>query len=316
MNLSTFLDGAIVGGLVAAISAYPLLTLIRLLKARQTINRFAPESHQAKQGTPTMGGLIVLAGLAGLAAMRSETAPVVGWTLLFGLIGFVDDYVVPRLMPGKRGLGWLPKLAMQIGAASLAPTLIGLRPGVATIAVAVVVVLFFVNAYNFADGLDGLAGSLGVVHFAALAVLGGVLGVSLPVGVLGAAVGGLVMFLFLNAPPAKVFMGDTGSLVLGALMGLATLGFATGPTGDLALGASLGPVAVLSLVMVAELVPVPLQVGWYKLTKKRLFPMTPIHHGFEKVGWPESRVVWCFALAQFVFAIVAIWWALKLGGAA
>lgn len=316
MILAPFLDGAITGGLVAGILAYPLLLAIRALKARQTINRFAPETHQAKQGTPTMGGLIVLAGLAGLAAVRTVTASVVGWTLLFGLIGFVDDFVVPRLMPGKRGLGWLPKLAMQVGAAALAPALIGLRPGAGTVAVAVVVVLFFVNAYNFADGLDGLAGSLGVVHFSALAVLGGVTGVPLPVTVLGAAVGGLVVFLFLNAPPAKVFMGDTGSLALGALMGLATLGFVSTPAGGLSVGAPAWPVAVLSLMMVAELVPVPLQVGWYKLTKKRLFPMTPIHHGFEKIGWPESRVVWCFALVQFVLAIVAIWWALRLGGPA
>ncbi|MCW5940790.1 MAG: hypothetical protein KIS66_01070 [Fimbriimonadaceae bacterium] len=316
MTLRAFLDGAVSGGLVAAVCAYPVLSLIRLLKARQTINRFAPEAHQAKQGTPTMGGFVVLAGLAGLAAIRPETAPVVGWVLLFGLIGFVDDFVVPRLMPGKRGLGWLPKLAMQVGAAAAAPGLIGLSFSALSVAVSVVAVLFFVNAYNFADGLDGLAGSLGLVHFSALAALAAVLGVPLPAAVLGATVGGLTVFLFLNAPPAKVFMGDTGSLALGALMGLATLAFFVGPAGQMRVGPSLGPLVVLSLMMVAELVPVPIQVGWYKLTKKRLFPMTPIHHGFETVGWPESRVVWCFALAQFVFAIVAIWWALNLGGAA
>jgi phospho-N-acetylmuramoyl-pentapeptide-transferase len=300
----------------------PILLLLARLKSRQTVSQYAPEGHQIKQGTPTMGGLIVLCGmLAGpwmsLGSGRRESIiiPYTALVIGFALIGFIDDYAVPRLIPGKRGLGWKQKLVMQFALAT---------PFVATgfnlySALAVVVILFFANAYNFADGLDGLSGSLGVLLCVGLGGLSLVTqknASDLPI--VAAIAGAFLPFLWWNAPPARVFMGDVGSLPIGAALGVIALSL-----GDPAkqvpssspplIWISLG---VLSLVMVAELVPVPLQIFWVKVFKKRLFSYTPIHHAFEKKGWPESRVVWSFALVQCLFAAIAISIALGSQGAA
>ena len=180
-------------------------------------------------------------------------------------------------------------------------------------------ILFFANAYNFSDGLDGLSGTL------LLGLLLGMLGLcwnghqfeaSFATPLIFIAFGAVIPFLFWNAPKAKVFMGDVGSLPIGALLGgFWFLGFPGpnelkrigpepallpyGSTFYLALG-------VWSLMMVAELVPVPLQIASVKLRKKKIFPYTPIHHAFEKAGWPETRVVFVFALLQLIFSMAAI----------
>ncbi len=301
--------------LVAGVSAGPILALLRAMRSKQTIDPFAPATHQAKGGTPTMGGLITLAGVvAGLLAAiatlpgRERAFLVSGLVLvaLFGLIGFVDDFVVPRMVKGKRGLGWRQKIAMQVGAAvlGLLPS-VGFAPG--PLALGVFAILFASNAYNFADGLDGLAGSILLAYAAGLFGVAGVTGDPAVGAVALVAAGGIVPFLFVNAHPARVFMGDVGSLPLGALLGLASLGVldggarVAGPTPVLFVA-----VVALNLMLAAELVPVPIQVFWFKKTGRRVFPATPIHHGFEKRGWPETRVVAAFALAQVVFSALAV----------
>jgi phospho-N-acetylmuramoyl-pentapeptide-transferase len=128
--------------------------------------------------------------------------------------------------------------------------------------------------------------------------------------------GAFIPFLFWNAPPAKVFMGDVGSLPIGAFFGacaaklvLAHSYFQTydpGFVGGYSYGSLLVPVLIVSVVMIIELVPVPMQVGYYKLTKKRIFPMTPIHHSFEVKGWPETRVAWSFILFQLLLVVLAL----------
>ena len=318
---------------LSALLAAPLMALLRKLNAKQTIHTHAPESHQVKEGTPTMGGLIILAGLVpALVVNALKLGPavyfIVGLVVAFAAIGFIDDYVVPRSGSGKRGLGWAPKLMMQFAAATLAGPALGLSFHPLSWGVLVLFVLFFTNAFNFADGLDGLAGSVGVIFALGLTV---VLAIALPLANLGpsmALVGAILPFLFLNAHPAKVFMGDVGALPIGALLGLLVfaplrdvilplvdpVGFAAEnhPPMPFAPSAAVIPLLVLSIVMIAELVPVPLQVGYFKLTKgKRLFPFTPIHHSFEKKGWPETRVVWSFALVQLLCALVAIYLALR-----
>jgi phospho-N-acetylmuramoyl-pentapeptide-transferase len=315
---------------VSALCAYPIWRLLLLTKSRQTVSEYAPEGHQVKQGTPTMGGLIIMAGyLAAVVGsyflpIPSEIAyldrvkpAILVLAIGFMLVGFVDDFVVPRMIKGKRGLGWKQKILMQFGLAIFAA---GINYGWQIdfpFAASVFLILFFSNAYNFSDGLDGLSGTL------LLGLVAGIVGIGLltawmePVlAMVLPFAGAVIPFLYLNSPPAKVFMGDAGSLPIGAVLGLAVscLTFAPGwslidATTSLASAGS-SPVnaacTVLALIMVVELVPVPLQILSVKLRKKRLFPYTPIHHAFEKAGWPETRVVGLFSLTQLVLAFLAV----------
>lgn len=300
------MQAAWVAFFASALAAWPIYRLLLGLESRQTVSPYAPEGHQAKQGTPTMGGLIVLVGiLAGLVFLNArEQTPglaVVGLLALsFAAIGLLDDFVVPRIRPGVRGLGWKEKLAMQLLAATGALALDPNWRSPGAMAIGVFVVLFYSNAYNFSDGLDGLAGSLGVLLCAGFAVLAPG---AAPVALVVAA--GLVVFLFLNAPPARVFMGDVGSLPIGAIFGYLALSAVLFPTSLAVDTTALAAIGVLSLVMIVELVPVPLQIFWVKVFKRRLFSYTPIHHAFEKQGWPESRVVWMFVLVQLVLLFTA-----------
>ncbi|MBS1714693.1 MAG: hypothetical protein JST30_10200 [Armatimonadetes bacterium] len=314
MALDPFVRDVVVAGgvgLVGAAIAAPL-TYQALLKtgSRQTVSEFVPE-HSGKQGTPTMGGIIVIVGiLTALMAVQPVHLFAVVLVAWYGLIGFLDDYVVPKMMPGKRGLGWMPKLAMQV-----VPFLVlwALAPGSPPwiIGVTAFVVLFFANGFNFADGMDGLAGGIGVVLALSIAVLSLVPGTgvdrTLTAGMIALACA-FVPFLVLNAPPAKVFMGDVGSLPIGALLGLAYL---QATLFRVPAAPDWKPVLLtlpLLIVLLVEIVPGPLQVASAKLRKgKRLFPFkTPVHHGFQAAGWPETRVVALFVLTQFVGSMVAL----------
>lgn len=334
MDLYDRLLGSFSLSLAASAVASPfILKLLSSIKSRQEISQYVPE-HAKKQGTPTMGGLIVLVGLllSGFVFGGADAWPLMTLVLLFALIGFVDDFVVPRCSPGKRGLGWVPKLLMQFSAAALS---VGWHwsqsPGLSLAVCAGMVfwVVAVANAYNFADGLDGLAGTIGLILAVTVAMLGLGGGLQLlAVAMIGLA-GAIVPFLFINAPPAKVFMGDVGSLPIGAALafGLATFGFRgaigqlPGQTAELLTPGYQNPMVfilvlfLLHLVLLAELIPVPLQIISVKLFKKRIFPKTPIHHAFEVAGWPETKIVALFGLAQLVacilaFLILKIW----LGG--
>lgn len=303
---------------VSAILAKPILATLLSLGSRQTVSAHAPEGHQKKQGTPTMGGLIVIAGaLAAMLVVGARDAAAIVLLIGFALIGFVDDYVVPRRFVGKRGLGWKQKILMQLGVAIVAALLARFSP-VASVGL-VFVVLFYSNAYNFADGLDGLAGTILLGLAGGLLVLGLITAAPLAMVLpLTALLGGIVPFLFLNAPPARVFMGDVGSLPIGAVLGYVVTRFGMGfyrlmfpygmATANPTVWVRVSPWALLmiSLMMVAELVPVPLQILSVKVRKKKLFPYTPIHHAFEKAGWPETRVVYHFALVQLLLSVIAI----------
>lgn len=297
----------------AALAAGPILAMLRAMKSRQTVSEFAPVTHKVKGGTPTMGGLIVLVGiLFGLVFSwpsygAGRTASICALLLLVGFaaIGFVDDWVVPRLVKGKRGLGWRQKILMQAVAATVGVLPLGL--GLFGTLWAVFVVLFLSNAYNFADGLDGLAAGIGLAYCAGLYALSPAFH---PVAL--SVAGGLAVFLFLNAHPAKIFMGDVGSLPIGALFGLVTVVMTTsiaGPDGPytLVLSRELLLVAgALNLMLAAELIPVPIQILSVKIRGKRVFPCTPIHHAFERGGWPETRVTAAFTLVQLLASALAV----------
>lgn len=320
---------------VSAITAYPVYRILLALKSRQAISQYAPEGHQIKQGTPTMGGIIIVLGmLTGIVVAWMTTAdsvkafppallPVPVWTVFpaslmllvgFASIGFVDDFVVPRLYAGKRGLGWKQKIILQIVVAVWAAvTLTPNQP--ARAALCAFLVLFCANAFNFLDGLDALAGSVLIALCVGLMLLGTTWSPQTPFLPL-VMIAATIPFLALNAPPAKLFMGDVGSLPIGALLGLVfsqMVGATAGPT-------LTGPLSILAseltrsnwlaafligFLLIAELVPVPLQIFWVKVFRRKLFIYTPIHHAFEKKGWPESRVVWCFFLAQIVLGALA-----------
>jgi phospho-N-acetylmuramoyl-pentapeptide-transferase len=321
---------------VSALLAWPIYRVLLLTKSRQTISQHAPSTHQVKQGTPTMGGLILVVGFLGAfyeVAATSATSILLSTLFIFlgfAAIGFIDDFVVPRVIKGKRGLGWKQKFILQaiiagVGVYYHAGHVMDLRWGIITF-----VVVFMANAYNFADGLDALAGSI-LLFFGAGVIVLSLLGVVVPEPAMIAAalIGAVIPFLFLNAPPAKLFMGDVGSLPVGAVLGLAVTSIASPRNeafssagtdqsilqqwlaqrqieGTLWRHEMMLPLTILCVLMIIELVPVPIQIGWVKVFKKRLFPFTPIHHAFEKAGWPETRVVWMFALTQVVLVALAI----------
>lgn len=244
-----------------------------------------------------MGGLFVVIAVifALLTATGVSDRSVIGIIYIagFAAIGLLDDLIVPR-WTGKRGLGWIPKLVLQMMVVAV-PALIQGIDGM-TLAGAFWI-LCCVNAVNFADGLDGLAGSLllvalvpFIVHFS--------MDSRPELAAMGAAVaGGVLPFLVINAPPAKLFMGDLGALALGGAYGYL---FASSPWDS-----EPWPWLV-SLIFVLELVLVPVQILAVKTIRRRIFPATPIHHAFEVRGWPESKVTWCFILAQVVLTAGAL----------
>ena len=324
--------------IVAGLGAFPIYRLLLALKSRQTVSQYAPEGHQKKQGTPTMGGLIVAFGflavplngvLRGDQMHFKQNAGIFGLFLAFAIIGFIDDFVVPRMLVGKRGLGWKQKIVMQFVAAVLCAHFMYGDFSLECWGT-VFFILFFSNAYNFSDGLDALAGLLlvGLVFgLTFIAYFEAQWGLS---RYLIALLGAILPFLYLNKPKAKVFMGDVGSLPIGAVLGLVVGVLVyprTGPGLEFnssiihtdmsgtpfvtALSQTNGWIlrdAILLIVsgmMIVELVPVPLQILSVKVRKKKLFSFTPIHHAFERKGWPEIKVVAVFAGCQLALSLIA-----------
>ncbi len=319
----------IVALLISALLAPFIYKMLLKTNSRQKVSQHVPE-HAAKQGTPTMGGFIILIGLfVGIvvdAVMRGGlTKPAISVAILtvsFGLVGYLDDYVLPKMKAESRGFNWMPKLALQIGSVLIVCFVSGMNNWMA-MALAAFIVLFFSNAYNFSDGLDGLAGGIGMILAATFFLMGIDARLDSFQPYMIALLAGFVPFLFLNAPPARVFMGDVGALPIGAVFGWVTFShlstlMTVKARNDLnqivdVLNPDLTKILVvfflIVLLMLLEIVPVPLQVASAKLRKgKRLFPFrTPIHHGFQHNGWPETRVVYMFHLFQFVCSAVALY---------
>ncbi len=308
-----------IGAGISAILAYPIFRLLLAMRARQTVSQYVQE-HAHKQGTPTMGGLIILAGFVGYLIATGARWELIAFTVAFAFIGFFDDYVIPRLFPGKRGLGWGQKLILQVLIAGGSMALFSTSPTV--IAVGTFTLLYFSNAYNFADGLDWLAGTILFAYVAGLMFL-------VPAGSwrndLAGLLGAAVPFMILNRPKAKLFMGDVGSMFVGAWLGLATMTL-LGPAYQFGLrpGEAAGSVPatsfalavifVISLVLSIELIPVPLQILSVKLRGKRLFPPTPIHHAFQRAGWKETQIVALFFTVQLVCSGLAVALVAATGG--
>jgi len=297
---------------------YLLLPVLRALKAGQSIREVGPTWHNSKAGTPMMGGLMFILGtvlclLVSIPAMKDFSVfYVLVLGLCFGLVGFLDDFFKAKF---KRNLGLtsIQKALLQMAVSALYLYLLYTQnilissiyiPFVdVQIAIHPLLYIFFamfvmvgcVNAVNLTDGVDGLCGSVTVpvmVFFAAAAVLNSKLDLALLPACL---VGGLIAYLFYNWHPAKVFMGDTGSLFLGGIIcGLA-----------FALNMPLVLILV-GFVYIMETLSVILQVSYFKLTHgKRLFKMSPIHHHFEMSGWKEVKICFVFSAVSVVMCVIA-----------
>ncbi len=327
-----FLLTATVAFAVSALSGRWLIPWLHRLRFGQTIREVGPSWHQKKQGTPTMGGLLFLVGMAAalllavplccalsdkwpaLAVFRTNgaiTRFAAGVLLVFGCaaIGFADDYIK---VVKKRNLGLTErqKLVWQLlVAASYVASLYLCSEGKMHIPFAgevdlgwwyiplgIFIVVGATNAVNITDGVDGLCGSITVIALIPLLVLAGFYG-AMGQGLIAAAmIGGVLGFLVWNLHPAKVFMGDLGSLALGGVLCAVTFGI------DRPL--LLIPVGI---VYIAETLSVILQVTYFKLTHgKRLFKMSPIHHHFEMCGWSETFIVTVFSAVTLVGGIGAL----------
>ena len=315
----TVLASAVFTGVIG----YFLLPVLRALKAGQSIREIGPTWHNNKAGTPMMGGLMfiisaVLCLVLSLPFVEEKTAfYVLILGLCFGLVGFLDDFFKLKF---KRNLGLtaLQKAMLQMAVSALYLYLLYLEGSMtsdlyipfvnkavhvhpmAYIFFAMFVIVGCVNAVNLTDGVDGLCGSVTIpvmVFFTVAAVAMKKWDLAL---LPAAMVGGLIAYLFYNWHPAKVFMGDTGSLFLGGIV--CGMAFAL----DMPL-----VLIFVGFVYIVETLSVILQVGYFKLTHgKRLFKMAPIHHHFEMCGWKEEKIVIVFAAVTAALCMVA-WFAVK-----
>ena len=299
-----------------------ILPALRRLKAGQEIREVGPKWHASKSGTPTMGGLMFITGtllsilVAGWPAMMAGD-----WThiyvflfaLVFGVIGFLDDYEKVKRHQNL-GLTAIQKFLLQLAAAILFLMLMRyeglLSPHLYVpflhisipmswplyMVFAAFVIVGTVNAVNITDGLDGLSTSVSIpvaLFFISAATWWGYI----QLGIFAAALlGGLLAFLLFNAHPAKVFMGDTGSLFLGGAV--AGMAFAF----DMPL-----ILLLVGMIYIIETLSDILQIGYFKLTHgKRIFKMAPIHHHFEMCGWSEIKIVTVFTAVSTLFCVLAL----------
>lgn len=302
-----------------------LIPVLYNLKFGQYIRTDGPERHLQKAGTPTMGGLLFLTGaVVGtiiFGTLDGHVLLLLGTTLAFGIIGFIDDYI-KVIIKRPLGLRAREKLAGQFGAAILISLIavfvlgrgtdlivpftsykLALGP-VLYLIFSVLTIVFITNAVNLTDGLDGLAAGSMAVSSGAFVLITMLAGKPVSGGAVFAAAlaGGCLGFLIHNVYPAKIFMGDTGSLALGgALAALAVL-----TKTELFL-------PFLGIIYVVEAMSVIIQVISFKLTGKRVFRMSPLHHHFELLGWSEQKVVRLFWLVSIIGALLGIW-AMRLSG--
>ena len=317
--MTRILVTALVGAVLSGLLGYLLIPMLRALKVGQSIREVGPIWHNYKAGTPMMGGLrfigaSIIVLLCNLPFMKDYSVfYVLILSLSFGFVGFLDDFAKMKKKQNE-GLTSIQKFLLQLAVSALFLYIMYRSGAMSTqmyipfIGVSIplhpIVYIFlsmFImvgcdNAVNITDGVDGLSSSVTLpvmVFFTALAVKQGKYDLAL---LPASLVGGLIAYLFYNWHPAKVFMGDTGSLFLGGVV--CALAFAL----DMPL-----ILILVGFVYICETVSVILQVGYFKLTHgKRLFKMAPIHHHFEKCGWKEEKIV--IVVAAVSAAMCALAW--------
>ena len=304
---------------VSAILCPIVIPFLHKLKFGQQVREDGPQAHLKKQGTPTMGGLVFLTAvvITSLLYIRDypRIIPVLFMTVGFGVIGFLDDYI-KIVMKRSEGLNPLQKLIGQfiitgifvyylvcsgeVGTSMLVPFTGGFEHGLyLNLGFLFIPFVFFVvlgtdNGVNFTDGLDGLCTSVTILvaTFLTIISIGENSGIS---PITGAVVGSLLGFLLFNVYPAKVFMGDTGSLALG--------GFVSASAFMMQIPLL---IPIIGLIYLVEVLSIIMQVSYFKATHgKRIFRMAPIHHHFELGGWSETRVVAVFSIVTALLCLVA-----------
>jgi len=327
------IGGAVTAFLLVLVFGPLFIRTMRRLQIGQVIRDDGPETHLAKKGVPTMGGILIIFAIATGTILWARLDNLMVWlglfvTIFYGFIGFIDDYRKIKKQNSK-GLSARGKLALQVIGAAVVGLFISLHPafdgqlslpflknfhpdlGWFYVIFAVAVIVGSSNAVNLTDGLDGLAAGPTIVTSAVYMVFSYLAGhvvlaeyLNLPYvagsGELavfcGAIFGGCLGFLWFNAFPAQLFMGDVGSLALGGALGSIAI-----------IIKQEFLLAIVGGIFVMEVLSVILQVGYFKMTKgKRIFLMAPFHHHFEKKGWQEPKVVVRFWIVSIILGLVAI----------
>ncbi|MCX7715659.1 MAG: phospho-N-acetylmuramoyl-pentapeptide-transferase [Clostridia bacterium] len=303
--------------IITGISGWYLIPWLHKLKFGQEIREEGPNWHQKKSGTPTMGGIMFIIGIAvAVGLMNFSVQPrmllMFGVSLGFGFVGFIDDYIK---VVKKRNLGLTSsqKFGLQLVIAGMYLIALYFMNSLDTeiiipfssfkytapfwlyIPLVMLVATGTVNAVNLTDGLDGLASSITIVVCLFFAVAAGIMLHTEEMIFSVCVVGGCLGFLLYNRHPAKVFMGDTGSLFLG------------GAVCALAIGMKMPLILVIAgFVYLFEALSVIMQVTYFKLTGKRIFKMSPVHHHFEMCGWNEKKIVRVFTFITLILCVLAI----------
>lgn len=326
MDIVLYCLAIVIAAVITGLLGYFTVPFLHKIKFGQTIREVGPSWHKNKQGTPTMGGIMFIIGssvaaviciaflwLNGGAETQLMLVKVVAGALMavgFGIVGFLDDYISIK-KHRNLGLTEIQKLILQfiiVGAYLLSVALAGgttetVIPFLGSVdlgffyyILAAVFIVGMVNAVNFTDGIDGLNTSVTLVValvFSVIAMLLNRVGLSLYAA---AIVGAMIGFLFWNANPAKVFMGDTGSLFLG------------GAVCALAFGVDMPILLILiGIIYIVEILSVVLQVTYFKISHgKRIFKMAPIHHHFEMCGWNENKICFVFSGVTLLAGIIGV----------
>lgn len=315
----------IISFVISIILGIIIIPILKKLKVGQIERDDGPQSHLKKQGTPTMGGIIIIISMILVVTgtyvfltttrqndVANKLLPLLLLTIGFGLIGFIDDF---KKLVLKNTKGLKPSYKMLglliISVAYVIYLIKGLHIGTQTyipivkiyinipiylyIPFAIIVILATTNAINLTDGIDGLSSSVCAIIITCLTVIGIIFGVK-EISIFGSIVIGTVLgFLVFNLHPAKVFMGDTGSLLLGGVISGISL-YLKMPL----------LLLVIALVPVLETISVIIQVAYFKKTGNRVFKMAPLHHHFELSGWKENKVVIVFSLITLVLSIIGL----------
>ncbi len=315
----------IISFIVAIILGFIIIPILKKLKVGQIERDDGPKSHLKKQGTPTMGGIImivtmivVITGIyiyliaTGQNEVANKMLPLLLVSIGMGLIGFIDDF---KKLVLKNTKGLKPSYKMLglliISVAYVVYLVYGIKIGTDTyipimkqyismpvylyIPFAIIVILATTNAINLTDGIDGLSSSVSAIIITCLTIIGILFGIE-EIGIFGSVVVGAVLgFLMFNLHPAKVFMGDTGSLLLGGVISAIAL-YMKMPL----------LLIIIALVPVLETLSVIIQVAYFKKTGNRIFKMAPLHHHFELSGWKESKVVIVFSAVTLVLCIIGL----------
>ena len=307
---------AMIGFLIVIILGPIFIPMLARFKFGQTVRDEGPQSHLAKNGTPTMGGVMMIVAIliTGITRATISKGLIVGLICIvgFGFVGFLDDFIKIKM---KRSLGLkaYQKIILQFALAlyiayyqySASPSATQLvipftnhiiNLGIWYIPFMMIFIIGTVNAVNLTDGLDGLASGVTLI-VSCFFVLFAVSISNSDVAILAAATAGACLgFLGFNSYPAKVFMGDTGSMALGG----AVVAFATLTNSPLL-------IVIVGFIYLAEALSVMIQVTYFKLTNgKRIFKMAPLHHHFEQCGWPETRVVFVFWIVTVVLCWIGV----------